>query len=249
MVTEDVEARAERELKRELAGHLKFNSNVWALVVSVLGAFIGHGLARMPESRKVCFVLFARLANDLRCIALLSGHGYSEQAAIVAASVFESAHTISYIRDNEARAQAWNAHRHPRNTFRPVPKLIEATAKFLGVPDPKKFVRGEKRIYAQLCWSKHLRSIVLGFRPPEERATRGTFDLGPDTSEFGIRNAWFVLQHSGRLGLTAVDVFQNTHATVLNVARALGECRETYDRLDAQAKERWGTEDPFEGEW
>ncbi len=163
--------------------------------------------------------------------------------------MLEAAHTIGYIRDDEARAQAWITHRHPRNTFRPVPELIKATAKFLEVPDPKEFVRREQRIYAQLCWSKHLRSIVLGFRPTGERVTRGTFYLGPDTSEFGIRNAWFVLQHSGRLGLTAVDVFQNTHATVLNVARALGVCRATYDRLDAQAKKRWGTEDPFEGEW
>ncbi len=249
MVTEDIEARAELELKSELAEHLKFNSNVWALVVRVLGAFQGHDLAQMPESRKVCFVLLARLANDLRCIALLSERGYSDQAAIMAASVLESAHTISYIRDDEPRAQAWNTHRRPRNTFRPIPELIKATAKFIEVPDPKEFVRREQRVYAQLCWSKHVTSIVLGFRPPEERVTRGTFYLGPDTSEFGVRVAWFALQHSGRLGLLAVDVFQNTHATVLDVARALGECRATCNRLDAQAEKRWGTEDPFEGEW
>jgi len=249
MVTEDAEARAERELKSELAEHLKFNSDVWALVVSVLGAFQGHGLAQMPESRKVCFVLFARLANDLRCIALLSGSGYSEQAAIMAASVLESAHTIGYIRDDEAHARAWNTHRRPRSTFLPVPKLIEATAEFFEVPDLKEFVRRERRVYAQLCWSKHVTSIVLDFRPPDERVTHGTFYLGPDTSEIGIRSAWFALQHSGRLGLIAVDVFQNTHATVLNVARALGVCRATYDRLDARAKKRWGTEDPFEGKW
>ncbi|MFB3150219.1 MAG: hypothetical protein ACE10M_06575 [Alphaproteobacteria bacterium] len=249
MVIEDVEARAEHELKSELAEHLKFNSNVWALVVRVLGAFQGHDLAQMPESRKVCFVLLARLANDLRCIALLSERGYSDQAAIMAASVLESAHTISYIRDDEARAQAWNTHRRPRNTFRKIPELITATAKFLEASNLKEVVRVEQRVYAQLCWSKHVTSIVLGFRPPEERITRGTFYLGPDTSEFGVRVAWFALQHSGRLGLLAVDVFQNTHATVLDVARAIVKCRATYDRLVAQAQQRWGTEDPFEGEW
>lgn len=249
MELEDIEARATGDIKSELTEHLEFNSKVWALVVRVIGAFQGHDLARMPKSRKACFVLLARLANDLRCVALLSERGYSDQAAIIAASVLEIAHTICYIRDDEERAQAWIQHREPKRAFKPIAQLIRATAEFLDVQNIKQFIRNERRTYAQLCWPKHASPIILGFRPPEERQKHGTFYLGPDTTDFSVRTAWFALQHSGRHGVLAVDVFQNTHATVLDVARAEASWRVTYDQLVSQAQERWGTEDPFQGEW
>ncbi|MCH7930429.1 MAG: STAS/SEC14 domain-containing protein [Proteobacteria bacterium] len=249
MALEDIEAQATGELKSELTEHLEFNSKVWALVVRVIGAFQGHDLAQMPESRKVCFVLLARLANDLRCVALLSERGYSEQAAIIAASVFEIAHTICYIRDDEERALAWIQHREPKRAFKPIAQLIRATAEYIEAPNIEQVIRNERRNYAQLCWPKHASPLILGFRPPEERQKHGTFYLGPDTTDFSVRTAWFALQHSGRHGLLAVDVFQNTHATVLDVARAVANWRVIYDQLVAQAQDRWGTDDPFQGEW
>ena len=243
------EEQAARALDKELAEHLDFNAKVWALAVRVLGAFQGHNLAQMPEARKVCLVLLARLANDLRCVALLCERGYGEQAAIVAASIFEIAHTICYVRDDEARAKSWITHRRPYKAFKPIKELMQATAELLEVADVEKVVSVERRVYAQLCWPKHANPLILGFRPAEEHPKYGTFYLGPDTSDFSVRTMWFALQHSGRHGLLAVDVFQNTHATVIDVARGLAVCRSTYNRLVAQAQERWGREGPFKGEW
>lgn len=249
MTLEQTEAQAARALQSELAEHLDFNSKAWALVVRVLGAQQGQVTTRMPESRKVCLVLLSRLANDLRCVSLLCERGYAEQAAIIAASIFEIAHTICYIRCDEERAKAWIAHTQPRRAFKPIPELIKATAKLLGVQNVDAVVRVEQRVYAQLCWPKHASPIILGFRPKEERPKHGAFYLGPDTADFAVRTAWFVLQHSGRHALLAVDVFQDTHAAVLDVARVIAGQRVVYDQLVAQAQERWGTDDPFKGKW
>ena len=249
MTIEDIEEQAVHSLTTELAEHLAFNSKVWAIAVRALDVLQRHDLRRMPRSRKICLVLLTCLANNLRCVALLSERGYSEQAAIIGASIFEIAHTICFIGADEDRAQSWINHKHPRRSFRPIPELIRATAQQLDAPNPAEAVKVEQRVYAQLCWPKHASRLILGIRPPDEHPTHGKFYLGPETDDFSVRTAWFALQHSGRHGLLAVDMIQNTHATVLGLGDIIMECRSIYDQLVAQSKERWGTEDPFEGQW
>ena len=246
---EKTEERAARDLSAELSEHQDFGLKVWALIVRVLGEFKDDDPNRMASARKACLVLMTRLANDLRCAALLAERGYSDQAVILAASIFEIAHTICYIQNNEDRAEAWIAHRRPSRNFKPIRELIRATADLVDATNKEKFVRNEQLIYAQLCWPKHASPFFLGLRLPEERSQHGNFFLGPEITDLSIRRAWFALEHSGRLGLLAVDVFQNLHATVLDVARVMETCRVMLAELSTRANERWGTEDPFKGEW
>jgi hypothetical protein len=75
---------------------------------------------------------------------------------------------------------------------------------------------------------------------------------GPDFSEPAVRVAWFALEHAAGLAFIALASFISNHiprekmADLMKETEAVGAGRKA---LEASAKARWGTEDPFPGKW
>src|SRR3989441_9718548 len=105
---------AEMRAMQKLGPNLKEHTEL------ALAAFnlIGEMLARLPEevfaarrqSLKVANGLLARLANDMRCVALLANRDYPIQAGALGASIYEIAFTIASIGSDDRLAQQWIDH-------------------------------------------------------------------------------------------------------------------------------------------
>ena len=248
---EGEERRAKILLAPELRRHLELIGRVYNLVPPINRAFEGRAITGMPLPLKVRLVLLGRLADDLVCVGRLCEIGYSGQGCTVAASIFEVAHTIAYV-GNDKRARAWSSHNDPTRPFKPVAEIVQMNVNAAGFQDPEERSRSEYRLYRQLCWLKHANPLLMDFRDINSWEAHGTLDYGPNTSEEGIRRSWFALQHAGRLGLMAMaSIFTKDldTQTQQSLVIPVGECTRILDDLNVQAKDRWGTEMPFQGRW
>jgi hypothetical protein len=75
---------------------------------------------------------------------------------------------------------------------------------------------------------------------------------GPDLSEPAVRASWFALEHAAGLTFVALSSFIINHAPTEHVSELMKETEEigvNRKDLEARAKARWGTDDPFPGRW
>jgi hypothetical protein len=100
-----VELDAMRVLEPQLKNHLEANSDVYNFVGLVLSGVADARLADVTQARKVTTCLLVRMANDLRCIGLVSIQGYADQACALAASVYEAAFAVMAIGEDEDLAE------------------------------------------------------------------------------------------------------------------------------------------------
>lgn len=191
--------------------------------------------------------------NDLRCVEVLSMHGYPLQAACVAASLFETAYALAFIGSDESLAEEWANHSDPTKPFRRARDLVRGGLQRLRVPDISAQLRVEYRVYSQLCMAKHTNPILQMEYGVALGGSAIEFSNGPETSDQAIRALWFVLEHSGALvGVIAAGIFIGEHVPETKgplLAKELHRVGQLRKRLEAKAKSRWGTEDPFPGRW
>ena len=110
---EDEEDAARQILLPELSDHLELVERVYSLIGLVGIAYHDKKFAAIPTTTKARLVILARLADDLNCAGKLCCIGYGVQACVLAASIFEVAHTITYIGTDENRAREWEEHDDP----------------------------------------------------------------------------------------------------------------------------------------
>ena len=75
---------------------------------------------------------------------------------------------------------------------------------------------------------------------------------GPDTSDTSIRAAGFALETAAHLTYLAISSFVKNHLPVDRqqpVVQRANELGEEKRKLAKTSIERWGTEDPFPGQW
>src|SRR5438067_12806940 len=87
MALGDEEKQVADALGQELQRHAELTLRAFGAV----GMAFERAAAEVRPSRVVTSILLARLANDLRCVALLALRGYPLQAATLVASMFEAA--------------------------------------------------------------------------------------------------------------------------------------------------------------
>lgn len=249
MTIEEYNATSAAQLRQEIADHLHLAEHVWAMIIHTLDNAPRDDVLVWRPSLQVCLVLLGRLATDLQCVCQLASQGYYDQACTVAASIFEIAHTVHYVAYDDERAQDWIEHRKPKRSYKSAQALVEETARRLAPEVAATLAKAEMKTYAQLCWAKHSNPVVMGFRPSSEWTTKGVVRVGADVSERAVNAIWFALQHSARLGILALHVLQDSHYACPAAQGRLVECQALYLQLDARGKERWGTDDPFEGFW
>jgi hypothetical protein len=114
----EAESGAARALEPRLRDHLQINSDVYNFFGLVLEGAPDASLQDVTQARKVTSCLLVRIANDLRCIGVVSLHGYADQACALAASVYEAAFAAIAIGEEETLAQEWIDHSDPNHPFR-----------------------------------------------------------------------------------------------------------------------------------
>jgi len=185
---------------------------------------------------------------------LLTLTGYSVQAVTLVSSMFETAYCIAAIGSNQCLAKKWVEHNDPKTTrsFMNVKDMISKGLRNLDHPDPTAQTEIEYRVYRQLCMPKHSNPLFqkhhgLIFTHDEVIAMNG-----PNISENSIKASWFALEHAVRLSYIALSSFINNclsaenNDDLIEQVKLIGVRRK---ELEAEAIQRWGTEDPFPGKW
>lgn len=159
---------------------------------------------------KVCAILTARLANDIRVCSIASRFGYGLQAMGLAATVQEVVGSLCYVGDDEARAHEWATHTDQRKTFPPtVRDGINAAVAALDITEADRDRLRDQwlRKYTSLCMAKHanpLVSMAQGLRVFPDDAY---FVRGPDASELGAKYSCFALFNAVDFGSLAAYAF------------------------------------------
>jgi hypothetical protein len=231
-----------------------------ALLTEKAFNLIGEAIGRVPEkhvrevsqSRKVLTSLLVRLANDLRCAALLALRGYPIQAAALVACMYEVAYTIAYIRSDDSLAKAWIEHDNPTRQFYKIRSLTKEVLMKLGVPDAEGQTDLQYRVYRQLCMAKHSNPLFQMQHGYQLRNGNVVAMNGPDTSDSAIRAAWFALKHAARLSFLSVAAYVENHVPIdqqgdlKTKIEAIGAGSQ---QLAMKAADRFGVEDPFPQKW
>jgi hypothetical protein len=206
------ESAAQHEIELSLGPLLALADQTWSLLERAMDA-----VARWPRagattvaSTKVCAILAARLANELRVCSIVSRSGYGLQAMGLAATMAEVLGALSYVGDNEERAIQWAKHEDRRKTYPPrVNDGIDAVVAALEMTEPEAgLVRDQlKLVYTQLCMAKHANPLLS--MDQGMRILRGDayYARGPDASRLGIRNSCFALVHAVGSGLVGACIF------------------------------------------
>lgn len=155
----DAELEAAKRLLPELEAHLNLISSVSNLMAQVASAVPPEPLSSTSQSRRVTATLLSRLSNDLRSIGVLALHGYSLQAASVAANAYETAYTIAAVSGDDDAASRWIQHEDPTHEFMPVLEATKLALKKIGHPDADGQAQVEYRVYRQLCMAKHANPV------------------------------------------------------------------------------------------
>lgn len=159
---------------------------------------------------KVCAILTARLANDIRLCSIASRFGYGLQAMGLAATVQEVVGALCYVDDDEARALEWATHTNRKKTFPPTVKDgINAAAAVLDLAeDDRDTLRDQwQRKYASLCMAKHANPLVSMEQGLRIFPDDAYFVRGPDASELGVKYSCFALFNAVDFGSVAVYAF------------------------------------------
>ncbi len=200
-------------------------------------------ISATPTSQKVVTVLLNRLANDIRCASLLALKGYGVEAAALVSTIYELTYTIAYIGSNDEFAWEWVKHDDATKPFRKVLALTKKGLENLHVPDPKKSLDIEYGIYQQLCMPKHANPLFQKYHGIRVKGLDAVVAMGPDTSEAGIKDLWFAMQHGARLAYLALRSFTENHiptAVQSDLSRRIESIGAKTKKLDDQAVKRWG---------
>jgi len=247
------EQQAFAALKPELEDHFHLAREATQLVLECSSAVHVDDFLSVPLARRACLSLMIRIANDLRCAALLALRGYPLQAATLVASIFEVSFTIGYIGADEALAAEWIEHRDPTQPFRHATVLVKRVLEREPDAGGQDFLENERRCYAQLCLAKHANPLLQkahGLRVGEDQAS---IQNGPELHEQALRVSWFALEHGARLAVAAAAHFSKNHLEGRQITQSMvdltSRCLERRDMLIARAKAKgWGT-NPFPGSW
>jgi hypothetical protein len=248
--------RAERHaiesLDLQLREHAQLTENVFNLIGDAIGRVPEIPVREVSQSRKVVTSLLVRLANDLRCAALIALRGYPIQAASLVACMYEVAYTIAYIKSDDILAQEWIEHDNPTKQFRPIRDLTKDALVKFGVVDAERETGFQYRIYRQLCMAKHSNPLFQMQHSYQLQNGNVVAMNGPDTSGSAVRAAWFALEHAARLSFLSIASYVEGHVPIdqrgdlKHRIESIGvECQ----RLAKKAAERFGTEDPFPQKW
>jgi len=242
------EEKAMDTLEGELLEPLTVASRVCDLIGRVLEKAVRSN-ARPRQSGKVSMALLSRIANDLRCCILLAVRGYGAQSCSIAASIYEESFASLATGADEALAQQWIDHPDPTRSISWVNELTDLGLIALGVKTPE--VNGREYLkFRNLCLAKHSNPLYVKQRAFGRSPEGAVLKSGPDTSEVGIRDGWFALEHAAGFSFLATAGFLKHHVEAdRELLAEFEEIEDALISLNGKAVSRWGSKDPFPGKW
>ena len=246
----DAEAGAQKKLAPELQRHIDLAISALNLMADVANSAPPPVPSEKPKAIHVGLFLMLRITNDLRCAFLLAEMGYPLQAASLVASMHEATYTIPYIGNDEKRAQEWLNHQHPTKPFRSVATLTREGLANLGAPSSEANRFYKK--YSQLCWAKHIAPFAEWEVSLSTRDGQKMVMPGPNTTDAGIRAAWFTLEQAVWYAYVAIRSVIHFHLRDRigdTLDARIQQLVDEYKALQAAFVRRWGNEDPFPGQW
>lgn len=162
---------------------------------------------RSGAATEVGLLLANRVANDVRCCAILSRQGYGIQGLTLASSLYEVVGALAYVGYDDERATAWATHRDTRHTYpRRVSDGFAAIARIANLPDED--IAGNLADgYEYVCMAKHANpttALLHGLQP--DPAEELAFAVGPDGQFLGASASARTLWYAASLGALAVYV-------------------------------------------
>ena len=250
---EESERQAVEVLRPELEKHLSLVRDYINLIGNAAVSIPPQPLTNIPKALVVSSLLLARLSNDLRCLLLVAERGYPLQALTLAASIYEIGITIASIGGDNVQAQKWFEHDKPERPFlKNLHKATREVFKNCGIPEFEVQAQGDYRVYQQFCMGKHGNPLLQSGHGIVPAGKDVNVRSGPDTSELAVNNLWYAMAYSARYSYISVYAFTTYHVPtaqqdyIQKLADVLGARRE---QLQAIARKRWGTTDPFQGLW
>lgn len=253
---EEVFKRIYSDIKDHL-NYITLKYNVAMLCSSLVDDKKQNDISR---SCMLSLAILSRITNYLRSVAILCSKGYPEQSAALASSVFELAHTLCYIGNNDEFAKRFidmdikKYFPHAISSIDPARKVrlrwksvVEENCK--NIVNDSSVSDIEYMVYKQLCWFKHSHHKLYKLLLDMKSGTL-SFKYGPYDDDFSIMVAWFAMQHAGRLTGLAISSLIKNHKTYLSdthdIISKLKECCEIRTKLKQCAINRFGKNSPFE---
>ena len=249
---EHAETEARAALQAELSHHLELTQDVINLIGDSLALAPELKVVEVPASRKVATNLLIRISNDIRSACILAVSGYPVQSLALVACIYEGAFTVAFISCDDDLAREWINYCDPARPFRDAKTLTQEGLQKLRHPQADTQAIIEYKIYRQLCWAKHNNPILQKEYGYEIDAGNVIWKNGPIISEPAVRASWYSLENAAHFGLLAATSFCVSHVPqkeqrdLMQRIKAVGKTWKTL--LDA-ARQKWGNEDPFPGQW
>jgi len=228
----------------EIQDHLNYLNEVYNLCFAVQFAMNGKNVSEFSKVYYAQMIILIRITDFIRCIQLLTIKGYPEQAGTLAASIFELAHTAVHFSYNQNATEKWLSANSISEQIRNIiglnwEQLVKANVEHFGGGDHK----NEYRVYKQLCWLKHsLPKMQVMIR--EDDGVR--FNFGPYSDERSISHSWFSMEHAGRLTEFLLSLLDSPSEISSLIKGHLDKVTQMRNVLHERAKERFGTDNPFE---
>ncbi len=230
----EMEKEATGVAHREIAAPLAAAINVLNLATKLQAN--DSPVKTLSKAVIVRLLLLQRIQNDLRCCIILVEHGYSLQAASLAAGIFEGWVTLANL-ENEDDAVKWLLHSNENESFGRIRSLTkQALAKSVG--DARNADTWYSQ-YQQLCMAKHLNPIVERSRGYTSKDKTIQFRPGPDTSELAIKFGWLSLERATRFALLALTIIAHSQETSEELYRELTEQHIALKELEDESIRRW----------
>ncbi|MCL5260912.1 MAG: hypothetical protein M1561_04450 [Gammaproteobacteria bacterium] len=245
---QQAEKEAFEKITPHISKHLDYTTQVYDILCQVNLLLVGKKLKEIPYTHFVHQILIARIADYLRPVILLTQQGYVDQAATLAASMFELAHTLLYIGCDIDRARLWGKANEiedemPRKVFGK--NWLEIISCNKEIYDETFINDDEYNVYKQLCWMKHSLPCLQGMSyDKDEEAVWVSF--APRWDNNAVRIASFALQHSGRYGQLAVgSLFINHAITNELIEKKQFEASTLRLQLHNEGITKYGNSSPF----
>ncbi len=239
------EEQATQKILPEIKEHLDYLHDVYNLCFETQKLIHNRPLQDISDTIRAQMMILMRITDFLRCIEFSVFKGYPEQAGTLAASIFELAHTAIYFLHTPDVATKWLKSNSIKDEM---PWFIDERAyKNIVIKNCEYFENknhdAEWKVYKQFCWLKHslpkMQEMIK-----EKDGLR--FQFGPYTDERSINHAWFSVHHAARLAEFLLFYISDSFENGDSIKERLKILKVKRDKLDEKAKNRWGTDDPFD---
>ncbi len=239
------EMQARKVILPQMKQHFQYLDRLYDLCFACQHSLENKTPTEIGEQLVAQVMILMQITDFLRRIRADVIDGYPDQAATLAATIFELAHTAEYFSYTPEAAKKWLVKDSPKEKM---PRLIgvdnfsalvDLNYKHRGV---KQYSKYEYYVYTQLCWIKHSHPNMHSLKKIGDSRVR--FKYGPYTDEQSINHAWLSMQHAGRLtemvlGSTNIpQLYPILHNELIQLSKLRAN-------LDQKATVRFGKIDPF----